>query len=152
MTIFSKAMSGVITFLVISVYGPTALLFSIYHTKTYFSAQYVFYHFSFCFHEYSYFINSVFHNIFNANSVTNVSNNDFYIAYLFDRDNRFLFFNYKVAGQCINIFHQRKFLIISDNNDFFLVIIFVIFRVFNRKQKEHLKFAIWLFFWLWYYF
>ena len=51
------------------------------------------------------------------------------------RDNRFLFCNYKVTGESINIFHQRKsnskmfkISIKSDNNAFFLVIIFVIFR------------------------
>ena len=105
-----------------------------------------FYHFSFSFYEYLFFINSVFYNIFNVNSVTNILHNDFHITYLFDRDNRFLFCNYKVTGECINIFHQRKnksnmfkISITSDNNPFFLVIIFVIFRVFNRKQREYLK-------------
>ena len=67
-----------------------------------------FYHSSLFFHEYSFFINSVFYNIFNVNSATNILNNEFYITYLFDRDNRFLFCNYKVTGECINIFHQRK--------------------------------------------
>ena len=63
-----------------------------------------------------------------------------------DRGNRFLFCNYKVTGKCINIFHQRKnksnmfkISITSDNNAFFLVIILVIFRVFSRKRREHLK-------------
>ena len=67
-----------------------------------------FYQFSFSFYEYSFLINSVFYNIFNVKSVTNILNNDFYVIYLFDRDNRFLFCNYKVTGECINIFHQRK--------------------------------------------
>ena len=105
-----------------------------------------FYHFSFSFHQYSFFINSVFHNIFNVNSVTDILNNDFYVTNLFDRDNRFLFCNYKVTGECISIFHQiknksnvSKIFITSDNNSFFLVIILVIFRVFNRKRREHLK-------------
>ena len=51
-----------------------------------------------------------------------------------------------MAGDCINIFHQRKnksnmskISITSDNNAFFLVIIFVIFRVFNRKRREYLQ-------------
>ena len=94
-----------------------------------------FYHFSFSFYEYSFFINSIFY-IFNVNSVTNILNNDFYITYLFDRDNRFLFCNYKVTGECINLFHKSnlsKISIALDNNTFFLVIFFVIFRVFNRK-------------------
>ena len=85
-------------------------------------------HFSFSFYEYSFFINSVFYNIFTVNSVTNVLNTDFYMTYLFDRDNRFLFCNYKVTGECINIFHRRKNKsnmsknsIASDNNTFFLI-------------------------------
>ena len=68
------------------------------------------------------------------------------MTYLFDRDNRFLFCNYKVTGECINIFHRRKNKsnmsknsIASDNNTFFLVILFVIFRVFNRKRRKYLK-------------
>ena len=67
-----------------------------------------FYHFSFSFYEYLSFKNSTFYNIFDVNSVTNIIDNDFYITYLFDRDNRFLFCNYKVTGECINIFHQIK--------------------------------------------
>ena len=105
-----------------------------------------FYNFSFYFYEYSFFTNSTFYNIFNVNSVTNILNNDFYITYLFDRDNRFLFCNYKVTGTCINIFNQiknksntSKISITLDNNAFFLVIIFVIFRVFDRKRREYLK-------------
>ena len=34
---------------------------------------------------------------------------------------------------------MSKISITSDNNAFFLVIVFVIFRVFNRKQREYLK-------------
>ena len=105
-----------------------------------------FYQFSFSFYDYSFLINSVFCNIFNVKSVTNILNNDFYVVYLFDRDNRFLFCNYKVTGECTYIFHQRKnksnmskISITSDNNAFFLVIVLVIFRVSNRKRREHLK-------------
>ena len=105
-----------------------------------------FYHFIFSFYEYSFFINSVFYNILNVNSVTNILNNDFYITYLFDRDNRFLFCNYKVTRECINIFHQRKNKsnmsknsIASDNSAFFLVIFFALFRFFNRKRRKYLK-------------
>ena len=105
-----------------------------------------FYHFSFSFYEFSFCINSAFYNIFNVNSVTSNSNNDFDITYLFDRENRFLFCYYKVTGECINIFHQRKNKsnmsknsIASDNNAFFLVIFFAIFRVFNRKRRKYLK-------------
>ena len=105
-----------------------------------------FYHFCFSFYEYSLFINSVFYNNFNVNSVTNILNNDFYITYLFDRDNTFSFCNYKVTGECINIFHQSKnksnkskISIASDNNAFFLVIFFVIFRVFNRKRIKYIQ-------------
>ena len=49
-----------------------------------------FYQFSFSFYEYSFFINSVFYDIFNANSAPNILNNDFYITHLFDTDNRLL--------------------------------------------------------------
>ena len=58
----------------------------------------------------------------------------------------FLFCNYKVTGESINIFHQRKnksnmskISIALDNNVFFLVIFFVIFRVINRKRRKYLK-------------
>ena len=127
------------------------MLFSIYRTKTFYPAQYIFINLVSFFFEYLFFINSVFYNIFNVNSVTNISNNDFYITYLFDRDNRFLFCNYKVTGECINIFHQRKnksnmskISISSDNNAFFLGIVLVIFRVFNRKHQKLCYLAIFL--------
>ena len=65
---------------------------------------------------------------------------------ILDRNNRFLFCSYKMAGECINMFHQRKIKpnmskisVTSDNNVFFLVIIFIIFTVFNRKRREHRK-------------
>ena len=49
-----------------------------------------------------------------------------------------------MTWKCINIFHQKKsstskLSITSDNNAFFLEIFFIIFRVFDRKQKEYLK-------------
>ena len=49
---------------------------------------------------------------------------------------RLFYFAITVTGDCINIFHQRK----KKSNMFkiFLVIIFVIFRVFNRKQRKYL--------------
>ena len=81
-------------------------IFNIPH-KNVLSSSYHFYHFSYSF-KYSFFINSVFYNIFNVNSVTDIFNNDFYITYLFDRDNRFLFCNYKVTGQSINISSKKK--------------------------------------------
>ena len=65
-----------------------------------------------------------------------------YVTHLFDRDNRFLFCNYKVIGECINKFYQRKSKFIMqkisitlDNSTSFLVIIFVIFRVFREYLK-----------------
>ena len=82
-------------------------IFYILH-KNILSSSIHFYHFSFAFFEYLFFINSVFYIIFNVDSVTNILNNHFCITYLFDRDNRFLFCNCKVTGECINIFHQRK--------------------------------------------
>ena len=101
-----------------------------------------FYHFSFSFYEYSVFTNSTFYNIFNVNSVTYILDNDFYITYLFATVNRFLFCNYKVTGECINIFHQiknksstPKTSITLYNNAFFLVMIFFIFRVFKTKRE-----------------
>ena len=97
-----------------------------------------FYQFSFSFYEYSFFIKSVFYNIVNVNSVTNISNNAFDITYLLDIDHRHLFCNYKVTGECINIFLQRKIKsniskmsTTSDYNAFF--------RVFNRKRRDHLN-------------
>ena len=89
------------------------------------------------------FLQTAFYNTFNVNSVTNISENDFYITYLFDRDNRFLFCNYKVAGECINIFHHiknksimPKISITSDNNAFFLVIIFVILEFLTENEES----------------
>ena len=134
--IFSKAMSGVIPILYhFSTYKfltfNSTVIFNI-TDKNVLSSSVHFYQFSFSFYEYSLFINSVFNNIFNVN-MFNV-NNDFYITYLFDWDNRFLFCNYKVTGECKYIFHQRKnkpsmskISITSDNNAFFLVKVLVIF-------------------------
>ena len=56
-------------------------IFNIPH-KNVLSSSIRFYHFSFSFDEYSFFINSVFYNIFNVNSVTNILNNDFYITFI----------------------------------------------------------------------
>ena len=36
--------------------------------------------------------------MFNENSVTNILNDDFYITFIFNRNNRFLFCNYQVTG------------------------------------------------------
>ena len=112
--------------------------------KNVLSSSVHFYQFSFSFYEY-FFINSIF-CMFNENSVTNILNDDFYITFIFNRNNRFLFCNYQVTGECINIFHQgkrksnmSKILITLDNNAFFLVEVLVIFRVFMRKQRDHLK-------------
>ena len=81
------------------IYGEfnSAAIFNIPHINV-LSSSICFYHFSFSSYEYSFFINSAFYNIFNVNSVTNILNNDFYITYLFDRNNRFSFCNYKVTG------------------------------------------------------
>ena len=65
-------------------------IFNIPH-KNVLSSSTRFYHFSFSFYKHSFFRNSAFCNIFNENSTTNILNNDFYITYLFERDNRFLF-------------------------------------------------------------
>ena len=83
--------------------------------------------------------------MFNVNS-DNIILNNFYRTYLFDMDSRFLFCNYKVTGESINLLHQIKnksntfkISITSDDKAIFLVIIFAIFRVFNRKRREYLK-------------
>ena len=126
------------------IYGEfsSVAIFITPHTNVLSSSTH-FYHFSSSFYENSFFKNSTFYNIFNVNSVTNILNNDYYITYLFDRDKKFLFCNYKVTGECINIFHQiknkfnaSKISIISDNNAFFLVIIIVIFRVLLTENEE----------------
>ena len=49
-----------------------------------------------------------------------------------------------MTGKSVNIFHQRKnksnmSLILIISNDFFLVIVLLIFRNFNRKRRDHLK-------------
>ena len=82
-------------------------VFNIAH-KNVLSSSIRFCHFSFSFYEYPVFINSVFYNTFNISTITNISNNDFYITYLFDRNNRFLFCNCKVTGESINIFYHKK--------------------------------------------
>ena len=92
--IFSKAVSGVIPILYnFSTYkfltSNSIAIFNI-TDKNVLSSSVHFYQFSFSFYEYSFFINSVFYDIFNANSAPNILNNDFYITHLFDRDNRFL--------------------------------------------------------------
>ena len=87
---FSKAMSGVITSTNDFLTSSSVAIFNI--PNKYVSTSSIrFYHFMFSFYEYSFFISSVFYNIFNVNSVTNILNNDFYITYLFDRNNRFLY-------------------------------------------------------------
>ena len=120
------------------------LLFSIYWRKTFYPAQYIFINLVSLFMN-IFFINSIF-CMFNENSVTNILNDDFYITFIFNRNNRLLFCNYQVTGECINIFHQgkrksnmSKISITLDNNAFFLVKVLVIFRVFIRKQRDHLK-------------
>ena len=144
--IFSKAMSSVITYPATNEFltSNSVDIFNI-PDKNVLCSLVHFYQSSFSFYKYSFFINSIFY-ISNVNSVTNILTNDFYITYLFDRDNRFLFCCYKVTGECINILHQRKnksnmskISTPSDNNAFFLAIGLVIFRVFNRKQRELLK-------------
>ena len=123
-------------------FNSVAIL-NIPHTNVFLSSSICVYHFSFSFYEYLFFTNRAFYNTFNVNSVTNISENDFYITYLFDRDNRVLFCNYKVAGECINIFHHiknksimPKISITSDNNAFFLVIIFVILEFLTENEES----------------
>ena len=130
-------MSGVITSTNKFLTSNSITIFNI-PDKNVLSSSVHFYQFSFSFYEYSFFIKSVFYNIVNVNSVTNISNNAFDTTYLLDIDHRHLFCNYKVTGECINIFLQRKIKsniskmsTTSDYNAFF--------RVFNRKRRDHLN-------------
>ena len=111
-------------------------IFSIFHTQIFNR----FYPFSFYFCKYSFFVYSVFNNIFYANNVTNIFDNNLYIAGLSNRSNKFLNCGCKVAGETITLFQQEntfkvhKIFITSENDSVFLIMIFIVFRFFSRKQ------------------
>ena len=71
--------------------------------------------------------------------------NNLYITGLLNRDNKFLYCSFKLTGESITLFQQEnkfkvyKILITSDNDSVFLIMIFVIFRFFSRKQKKCLR-------------
>ena len=104
-----------------------------------------FYPFSFYFCKYSFLKYSVFNDIFYVNDITYIFDNNLYITGLLNWDNKFLYCNCKMAGESITLFQQEnkfkvyKIFITSKNNSVFLIIIFIIFRIFSRKQNMCLR-------------
>ena len=82
-------------------------IFNMSHTNVLFSAD-RFYPFSFYFCKYSFFIHSVFNDIFYANNINNTFDNNLYITGLLNRDNNFLYCNCKVTGEGITLFQQEN--------------------------------------------
>ena len=127
-------------------------IFNISH-KCFTQLRDYFYPFSFCFCKYSFFIYSVFIDIFYVNNITNIFDNSLYIIDLLNRDNKFLHHNFKVTGENITLFQQEnkfkvyKIFITSENNSVFLIIIFIIFRFFSRKQNKCLRLCYFSVFW-----
>ena len=78
-------------------------IFNISHTNVLSSSD-RFYPFSFYFCKYSFFIYSVFNDIFYVNNITNIFDNNLYITGLLNRDNKFLYCNCKVTGESITLF------------------------------------------------
>ena len=76
-----------------------------------------------------------------------------YVTGLLNRDNKFLYGNCKVTGDSITLFQQEnkfkvyKIFITSENNSVFLVIVFIIFRSFSRKQNKCLRLCYFSVFW-----
>ena len=108
--------------------------------------------FSFYFCEYSFFIYSVFNDIFYVNNITNTFDNNLYITGLLNRNNKFLYCNCKVTGESITWFQQEnkfkvyKIFITSENNFCFSLVIFI-FRFFSRKQNKCLRVCYFAVFW-----
>ena len=127
-------------------------IFNISHTNVLSSSD-RFYPFSFYFCKYSFFIYSVFNDIFYVNNITNIFDNNLYITGLLNRDNKFLYCNCKVTGESITLFQQEnkfkvyKIFITSENNSVFLIIIFIIFRFFSRKLNKCLRLCYFSVFW-----
>ena len=61
--------------------------------------------FTFYFYKYSFFIYSVSNDIFSVDNIINTLSNNLYITGLLTRDNKFLYFNCKVAWESISLFH-----------------------------------------------
>ena len=76
-----------------------------------------------------------------------------YITGLLNRDNKFLYCNSKVTGESIILFQQEnnfkvyKIFITSENSSVFLIIVFIIFRFFSRKQNKCLRLCYFSVFW-----
>ena len=88
---------------------------------------------------------SVFNDILYVNNVTNIFDNNLHITGLLNTYNKFLYYNCKVTEESITLFQQGnkfnvyKIFITSENNSVFLIIIFIIFRFFSRKQNKCLR-------------
>ena len=71
----------------------------------------------------------------------------------FNNFNKFLYCNCKVTGESITSFQQEnkfkvcKMFITWENNSVFLIIIFIIFRYFSRKQNKCLRLCYFSVFW-----
>ena len=127
----------------------TVSMFSIYHTQIFHLDQIVFM-----------FVVSIFVNIpflyflmkLYVNNIINIFNNKLYITGLLNRDNRFLYCNCKVTGESIiliqqeNKFKVHEVFITLENNFVFLIIIFIVFRFFKRKQRKVMLFRCFLVF------
>ena len=126
----------------------------IYHDVNIFNISYTivlsssdcFYPFSFYFCKYSFFIYSIFNEIFYVNNITNIFDNNLYITGLLYRDNKFLYCNYKVTREIVSTLFQQenkfkvyRIFITSENNSVFLIKIFIVFRFFSRKPKKCLR-------------
>ena len=126
-------------------------IFNISHTNV-LSSSYR-YPFSFYFCKYSFFIYSVFNDMFYVNNITNIFDNNFYITGLLNTDNKFLYCNCKVTGESITLFQQQnkfkvyKIFITLENYSVFLIIIFIIFRSSSRKQNKCLRLCYFFVFW-----
>ena len=76
-----------------------------------------------------------------------------YITGLLNRDNKFLYCNCKVTGKSIPLFQQdnkfnwHRIFITSENNCIFLIIIYIVFRIFSRKQNKCLRLCYFAVFW-----
>ena len=76
-----------------------------------------------------------------------------YITGLLNRDKKFLYCNSKVTGESIILFQQEnnfkvyKIFITWENSSVFLIIVFIIFRFFSRKQNKCLRLCYFSVFW-----
>ena len=127
-------------------------IFNISHTNVLSNSNRC-YPFSFCFCKYSFFIYSAFNYIFYVKNISNFFDSNLQIIGLLNRDNKFLYCNCKVTRENITLFQQEnkfkvyKVFITSENNSVFLVIIFITFRSFRRKQNKCLRLCYFSVFW-----